>query len=184
MCSHGFQTKERPLVKHVADLELAYVHQRYKEVHDFLHVLLGFGVDPASELAVKWFEMVQTGLPGTALSAFAGPLMLSGASLVRLNVEYLPLVLSNAFNAEFFMNLYVEEHMAEDIVSSIQTDCAQEANACEASGELLMNKMDENFSLDALFTSKDYQLDTFSHNGVSQDILSLHAASTDYDLTG
>ena len=53
-----FDPNSRPLVKYENNIELAYVHQRYKEVHDFLHVFLGLGIDPLSELALKWFEMV------------------------------------------------------------------------------------------------------------------------------
>jgi len=40
MTINGFKPSERPLVRYVPDLELAYVSQRYKEIHDFLHVLL------------------------------------------------------------------------------------------------------------------------------------------------
>ena len=42
---------------------------------------------------MKWFEMIQTGLPGTALSAFVGPLMLSVPDLIKLNTNLLPKVI-------------------------------------------------------------------------------------------
>ena len=45
MTRNGFKPSERPLVRYVDDLELAYVCQRYKEIHDFLHILLLDGVD-------------------------------------------------------------------------------------------------------------------------------------------
>ena len=45
MTRNGFTPSGRPLAKYVPDLELAYVAQRYKEIHDFLHVLLLDGVD-------------------------------------------------------------------------------------------------------------------------------------------
>ena len=76
MTSHGYTSDERPLVKYVPDLEHAYILQRYKEVHDVAHVLLGYGTSVTEEIAVKWFEMMQTGLPMSALSAFVGPLNL------------------------------------------------------------------------------------------------------------
>lgn len=63
MESHDFSADERPLAKYIPDLELAYVYQRYKEVHDYLHTLLGYGIEVEDELAIKWFEMAQTGLP-------------------------------------------------------------------------------------------------------------------------
>jgi ubiquinone biosynthesis protein COQ4 len=39
MSSFGFKPSGRPTVKYVPDLEYAYVLQRYKETHDFIHVL-------------------------------------------------------------------------------------------------------------------------------------------------
>ena len=69
----GYSAKERPLVKYVQNIEHAYIMQRYRETHDMYHVLLGYGTSVEEELAVKWFEMVQTGLPVAAMSAFAGP---------------------------------------------------------------------------------------------------------------
>ena len=76
MSSHGFTSDEMPLVKYVPDLEHAYILQRYKEVHDMAHVLLGYGTSVTEEIAVKWFEMIQTELPMSALAAFIGPLNL------------------------------------------------------------------------------------------------------------
>jgi ubiquinone biosynthesis protein COQ4 len=38
--------------------ELAYVHQRYKEIHDFLHTLLNLGTSVPDEIILKWFEMI------------------------------------------------------------------------------------------------------------------------------
>jgi hypothetical protein len=56
--------------------ELAYAMTRYREVHDFLHVLTGLPPTVEGELALKTLEAVQTGLPMAALSAIAGPLAL------------------------------------------------------------------------------------------------------------
>lgn len=49
---------------------------RYREIHDFLHVLTGLPPTIEGELALKTLEAVQTGLPMAALSAIAGPLSL------------------------------------------------------------------------------------------------------------
>ena len=49
---------------------------RYREIHDFLHVLTGLPPTVEGELALKSLEAVQTGLPMAALSAMAGPLSL------------------------------------------------------------------------------------------------------------
>ena len=97
------------------DIELAYVLQRYKEVHDTCHVLLNYSTTVEEEIAVKWFEMMQTGLPLTALSAFVGPLNLlaSGKGLKELN-KYLPHILQNS-KSKFFMNVYFEKHFETPI---------------------------------------------------------------------
>lgn len=64
----------RRAVRYVDDAELAYVMQRYREAHDFVHTLVGLPISVEGELAVKWFEFLQTGLPMCALGAIAGPL--------------------------------------------------------------------------------------------------------------
>ena len=91
------------------DIELAYILQRYKEVHDACHVLLNYNTSIEEEIAVKWFEMAQTGLPVAALTAFLGPLNLiaSGKSLSLLN-GYIPHVLPNS-KGKFYMNVYFEK---------------------------------------------------------------------------
>ncbi|KAI8850587.1 ubiquinone biosynthesis protein Coq4 [Chytridium lagenaria] len=63
-------------VKYIYDEELAYVMKRYRQVHDFWHTLAGLGITVEEELALKWMELHQTGLPMTFLSAFVGPLRL------------------------------------------------------------------------------------------------------------
>jgi ubiquinone biosynthesis protein Coq4 len=57
---------------------------RYRQVHDFWHVLCGVKPTVLGEIAVKWLEMVQTKLPVATLSAFAGPLRLPPVELREL----------------------------------------------------------------------------------------------------
>ena len=115
MTSHGYTSAERPLVKYVTDLEHAYILQRYKEVHDMAHVLLGYGTTVTEEIAVKWFEMMQTELPMSALSAFVGPLnlVLFQRDVEQLNIlmtQYLPHIMQNAKTSKMFLNVYYEKH--------------------------------------------------------------------------
>ena len=99
MSFHQYSADERPKVKYVGNVQHAYIIQRYKETHDCMHVLLGYNTTVAEEVAVKWFEMAQTGLPLTAFSSFTGPLML----LLRRDCDeanaffkvYLPHILQN-----------------------------------------------------------------------------------------
>ena len=58
MQSFGYSADERPVAKFVPDIELAYILQRYKEVHDTCHVLLNYNTSVEEEIAVKWFEMM------------------------------------------------------------------------------------------------------------------------------
>ena len=79
-----------------------------------MHVLLNYNTTVAEEIAVKWFEMVQTGLPLTAFSSFTGPLMLFmqrdlNSANTFFNV-YLPHILSNVKSQQkLFLNVYFEK---------------------------------------------------------------------------
>ena len=89
-------------------------------------MLLNYDVTVAEELAVKWFEMIQLGLPSTALSAFVGPLNLllvqrNLSEMDRLVRIYLPHVLQQASTASFFMNIYFEKHFNTDVVRCTHT---------------------------------------------------------------
>lgn len=75
--AHGFSPDERHEVTCVGEEDLRYVLQRYREVHDLWHVLAGLPPSVLGEAAVKWLEMVQTGLPMTALASFASPLRMT-----------------------------------------------------------------------------------------------------------
>ena len=96
-------------------MEHAYILQRYKEVHDFVHVLLGYSTTVAEEVAIKWFEMTQTELPMNALVAFLGPIQLlvksrDIAEFNKLMGVFVPHILLNARTSGFYMNVYFEKH--------------------------------------------------------------------------
>jgi len=57
MKENRFTPDDRPVAKYIPDDELAYVCQRYKETHDFYHVLHNYGRTVPDEIAVKWFEV-------------------------------------------------------------------------------------------------------------------------------
>lgn len=58
------------------DPELAYVMLRYRECHDFLHVLLDQPTNMLGEVVVKWVEGIQTGLPMCLMGGYFGALRL------------------------------------------------------------------------------------------------------------
>eukprot|EP01017_Pseudomicrothorax_dubius_P022223 TRINITY_DN2398_c0_g1_i7.p1 TRINITY_DN2398_c0_g1~~TRINITY_DN2398_c0_g1_i7.p1 ORF type:complete len:172 (+),score=35.53 TRINITY_DN2398_c0_g1_i7:430-945(+) len=114
MSSHEFTPDERPLVKYIPDFEIAYIYQRYKEIHDFLHTILFTNVALRSEVLIKWFEMVQLGLPSAILSSFGG-LTLLGREDTSNFLSDLTRTIGNAHRCPFVMNIYWEKLLNEDI---------------------------------------------------------------------
>ena len=106
---HGFQFGAREPVRYVDSTDKAYVMRRYREIHDVLHVLIGFPVSVTGEIALKWFELKQTGLPMTALAAFFGPIRAEPDLRPQLFL-YIDAALSSAQTSTLFMNIMVEEH--------------------------------------------------------------------------
>ncbi|TDH02109.1 hypothetical protein EPR50_G00169480 [Perca flavescens] len=110
-------------VRFVDDEELAYVMQRYREVHDLLHTLLGMPTNMLGEVAVKWFEAAQTGLPMCALGAVLGPLRLSTSRLKLLFTSLGPWALRNGHRARCVLSIFYERRWAQSI-----EDLRQELN--------------------------------------------------------
>ncbi|CAK6978897.1 ubiquinone biosynthesis protein COQ4 homolog%2C mitochondrial [Scomber scombrus] len=95
-------------VKFVDNEELAYVMQRYREVHDLLHTLLGMPTNMLGEVAVKWFEAAQMGLPMCALGAVLGPLRLNASRLQSLFTSLGPWALQNGRHARCVLSIFYE----------------------------------------------------------------------------
>jgi ubiquinone biosynthesis protein COQ4 len=66
---HSFDPNDRSSIKYLHDPELAYVMTRYRQCHDYFHVLSGLPPTVLGELGLKLLELMQTGLPLAALSA-------------------------------------------------------------------------------------------------------------------
>eukprot|EP00160_Parvularia_atlantis_P017376 Unigene594_Nuclearia_a/m.1913 Unigene594_Nuclearia_a/g.1913 ORF Unigene594_Nuclearia_a/g.1913 Unigene594_Nuclearia_a/m.1913 type:complete len:220 (-) Unigene594_Nuclearia_a:21-680(-) len=105
----------RAPVRLVADLDLAYVMRRYREVHDFMHVLTGLPISVEGEIALKAYEAVQTGLPMAALAVLLGPVRLNGSARARLATVYLPWALQAGASSRFFLNVFFEQHLARPL---------------------------------------------------------------------
>ncbi|KDO19829.1 hypothetical protein SPRG_14929 [Saprolegnia parasitica CBS 223.65] len=108
MDAHGFEADGRAHVRFVDDAELAYVLQRYRELHDFWHVLFGLPPTVFSEIALKYVELVQTGLPVCALSGFVGPLRLSCDERKELLGTFVPWAYRAGREAPCLLNVYYE----------------------------------------------------------------------------
>lgn len=110
-------------VKFVDNEELAYVMQRYREVHDLLHTLLGMPTNMLGEVAVKWFEAAQTGLPMCALGAVLGPLRLNASRLQSLFTSLGPWALQNGRRARCVLSIFYERRWEQNV-----EDLRQELN--------------------------------------------------------
>ncbi|XP_065275102.1 ubiquinone biosynthesis protein COQ4 homolog, mitochondrial isoform X1 [Emys orbicularis] len=104
-------------VKFVDDEELAYVIQRYREVHDLMHTLLGMPTNMLGEVVVKWFEAVQTGLPMCILGAVFGPVRLNARKLQILTTELIPWAVQSGRNASCVLNFYYENRWEQTVES-------------------------------------------------------------------
>lgn len=102
-------------VHYIADPELAYVMQRYRECHDFYHAVCGLPVSVTYELALKFFEFANLGLPVAAISALGGPLRLNAKQQKRLWGEYVPWALRCGSSSKSLIGVYWEEKWEMDI---------------------------------------------------------------------
>lgn len=131
MRKYSLDADERTPVTLVDDEELAYIMLRYRQVHDFWHVICGLPPTLLGELALKWFELVQTGLPVslhaiisccviissrtvaqmTALSAVFGPIRLSRKQRMKLATVYIPWAMREGRQAKDLLSVHYESHI-------------------------------------------------------------------------
>lgn len=78
-------------------------------------IVSGLGVTVAEEVALKWYEMVQTGLPMCALSSIFGPIPLPLADKRFLLSRQVPWGLACGKDSTFFMNIYFEKELEKDV---------------------------------------------------------------------
>ncbi|KAH0586505.1 Ubiquinone biosynthesis protein [Termitomyces sp. 'cryptogamus'] len=111
----GVTPDTREPVHYIDDPELAYVMQRYRECHDFYHCICNLPVNVESELALKFFEFVNLGLPVAAISAAFGPLRLNCQKRARLYSEYVPWALRCGSSAKNLIAVYWEKRWEQDV---------------------------------------------------------------------
>jgi len=113
---NGVSPDTREPVRFIDDPELAYIMQRYRECHDFYHLISGnFPTSFSGEVVVKWFEMANMGLPVAALSAVFGPLRMKGKNRERLFRTYVPWALRAGSRARPLIGVYWEERWEQDL---------------------------------------------------------------------
>ncbi|XKL63398.1 hypothetical protein PGB90_005762 [Kerria lacca] len=99
----------RDMVRFVDDIELAYVIQRYREIHDLVHTILDMPINMLGEVTVKWFEAVQTRLPLCILGGLFGAVRLAPKQRQNYVKYYLPWAIKTGMNSKLLMNVYFEE---------------------------------------------------------------------------
>ena len=109
----GVTPDTRDQVRYIDDPEEAYVMQRYRETHDFIHAITGLPVIIEGELAVKAFEFSNTVLPMTGLS-LAAIVRLKSAERKRFFEVYGPWALRNGLQSEECICVYWEEELDTD----------------------------------------------------------------------
>ncbi|GMH35323.1 hypothetical protein BSKO_03191 [Bryopsis sp. KO-2023] len=117
MGKRGFQADERPPVRFMDDAEIAYVATRYREVHDFWHVLFECPTTVSGELALKAVEFIQTGLPMPALAVLGAQYRLRPEAREKLWFQQLPWAVRAATMSEDLMCMYYEKHLEEPLIS-------------------------------------------------------------------
>jgi len=117
MAKHGFDADGRRPVRFIEDEELRFVMQRYRQVHDFWHVLTGLPPTVLGEIALKWFEMIHTELPVATLSAIAGPFGTGMTPRKReiLFERYVPWACRAGLEAKFLLNVRYEDLLDKDL---------------------------------------------------------------------
>jgi len=88
--------------------------QRYRECHDFYHSICGLPVIVEGEIALKWFEWANMGLPVAALSAIFAPLRFQAPQRERLREIYIPWAIRNGLRSKSLINVYWEEQLERD----------------------------------------------------------------------
>ncbi|KAI7684821.1 hypothetical protein SSS_02318 [Sarcoptes scabiei] len=113
----------RKEVRFIDDADLAYVCQRYREIHDLVHCTLMMPTNMLGEVIVKWVEAIQTNLPMCWLGGLFGPIKLNDWAREAYLKEGLPFALNCGYQAKKFMNIYFEKRFEQDF-----TDLQQELN--------------------------------------------------------
>ncbi|XP_026822950.1 ubiquinone biosynthesis protein COQ4 homolog, mitochondrial isoform X2 [Rhopalosiphum maidis] len=105
----------RGSVQFIDDVQLAYVMQRYREVHDLFHTVLGMPTNMLGEVTVKWIEAFQTKLPMTLSGGLFGAIRLKPKQRKQYVQHYLPWAIQTGLNSNFMLNIYFEKRWEQPI---------------------------------------------------------------------
>lgn len=89
--------------------------QRYRECHDFYHCITNMPVSVTYELALKFFEFANLGLPMAGFGAAFGHLRLTHSQRARLFREYVPWALKCGSSSQSMITVYWEKRWEQDV---------------------------------------------------------------------
>ncbi|XP_075164459.1 coenzyme Q4 [Haematobia irritans] len=102
-------------VRFIDNPDLAYIMTRYRECHDLVHAVLGMPTNMLGEVAVKWVEALNIGLPMCYGGAVFGALRLRPKQRRLYVSEYLPWAIQNGKTSKPLMAVFWEERWEQDI---------------------------------------------------------------------
>ncbi len=89
--------------------------QRYREIHDLVHTLLGMPTNMLGEVVVKWVEAIQTDLPMCWLAGLFGAVRLAPKQRKNYVNICLPWALRCGHECKPLMNIYYEKRFEQNI---------------------------------------------------------------------
>ncbi|RWS22669.1 hypothetical protein B4U80_06897 [Leptotrombidium deliense] len=115
MNDNNITCDSRMPVRFVDNADHAYVVQRYREIHDMVHLLLRMPTTMLGEVVVKWIEAVQTDLPMCWGAAIFGAIRLAPKQRRNYVNLYLPWALKAAHETKPFIPIYYEKRWEQNI---------------------------------------------------------------------
>ncbi|XP_075986736.1 coenzyme Q4 [Anticarsia gemmatalis] len=115
MKDNNITADSRLPVQFIDDPELAYVMQRYREVHDLVHATLYMKTTMLGEVTVKWVEGIQTQLPMCISGGIWGAGRLKPKHRHLYLKYYLPWAIRTGNTAKFMQGVFFEKRWDQDI---------------------------------------------------------------------
>lgn len=97
------------------DPQLAYVMTRYRETHDLVHTILGLPTNMLGEVAVKWVEAINCGLPMCYGGAVFGAMRLRPKQRQLYKSYYLPWAIKMGRDIKPLLPIYWEKRWKQNI---------------------------------------------------------------------
>ncbi|KAM8709095.1 hypothetical protein ACLKA7_015981 [Drosophila subpalustris] len=102
-------------VRFLEDPKLAYLMTRYRECHDLVHAALNMPTNMLGEVAVKWVEALNTGLPMCYGGAVFGAVRLRPKQRREYLKRYLPWAIDNGKQMKPLMPVYWEQRWEQNV---------------------------------------------------------------------